>query len=313
MRALILPLAALALARCDLNPPDPTDQPAELVLPDEDLTWVDTVLGEAVEAELVIGNDGRRDLTVDLSLTGDEAFVLVTDTLTVPGGEDASVVLEYTAPDYYTHGAVLALDTNDTDEGHVELLITGRAAADQDDDGDDAIAAGGLDCDDADPTRSGWADETCNDRDDDCDGWTDEDAVDAPTWYLDLDGDGFGDPEHAVAECTQPDNAVADATDCDDLDGLVNPGATESCNLRDDDCNEEIDEDAPDAPTWYTDGDGDGHGDPATAVQSCARPAGAVTAGDDCDDTLETVYPGANEVCEDGIDQDCSGADASCG
>ncbi len=33
---------------------------------------------------------------------------------------------------------------------------------------------------------------------------------------------------------------------------------------------------------------------------------------DDCDDTRASVYPGAPEVCGDGIDQDCDGADKPC-
>lgn len=33
----------------------------------------------------------------------------------------------------------------------------------------------------------------------------------------------------------------------------------------------------------------------------------------DCDDTLATVNPGAAEFCDDGIDNDCEGTDASCG
>ncbi|MFH1649780.1 MAG: DNRLRE domain-containing protein [Candidatus Woesearchaeota archaeon] len=34
--------------------------------------------------------------------------------------------------------------------------------------------------------------------------------------------------------------------------------------------------------------------------------------GNDCNDNSASVYPGAQELCGDGIDQDCSGADLSC-
>jgi hypothetical protein len=52
------------------------------------------------------------------------------------------------------------------------------------------------------------------------------------------------------------------------------------------------------------DGDGDGHGDEDCEVcnpddpEDCER-------GDDCDDTNETVYPGAPELCDDGEDNNC--------
>jgi hypothetical protein len=71
--------------------------------------------------------------------------------------------------------------------------------------------------------------------------------------------------------------------------------------------------DAPpvDAPctkqTFYQDGDKDGHGDPARAVQECTMPAGTVTSNDDCDDTTAERRPGLAEIC-DALDNDCNPA-----
>ena len=74
------------------------------------------------------------------------------------------------------------------------------------------------------------ADEVCNGKwDDDCDGLLDEDdAVDAATWYIDIDGDGFVDEGSALRACNQPDGHVAGTPfDCDDTDAAVNPAASE--------------------------------------------------------------------------------------
>jgi hypothetical protein len=57
---------------------------------------------------------------------------------------------------------------------------------------------------------------------------------------------------------------------------------------------------------WYTDGDGDSYGDPATEVTQCAAPPNGVQLSGDCDDADADVSPGAVEVC-DGIDNNCSG------
>ncbi len=47
---------------------------------------------------------------------------------------------------------------------------------------------------------------------------------------------------------------------------------------------------------------GDGY---VTEVNECVP-------GGDCDDTDASVYPGATEICGDGIDQDCDGIDEGC-
>jgi hypothetical protein len=60
---------------------------------------------------------------------------------------------------------------------------------------------------------------------------------------------------------------------------------------------------------WYPDSDGDGFGDPAQEREACAQPSGWVAASSDCDDGDASVYPGAPEIPDDGVDQDCDGQD----
>ena len=76
------------------------------------------------------------------------------------------------------------------------------------------------DCDDEDPVVNPSADELCNEADDDCDGDVDEEPVDGDTWYLDADGDGFGDGSQSMAACSQPDGWVGNGDDLDDSDPL---------------------------------------------------------------------------------------------
>jgi hypothetical protein len=164
------------------------------------------------------------------------------------------------------------------------------------------------DCDDAVATTYPGADETCNGADDDCDGTIDEDdAIDVATWYADTDGDGFGDAGSTDIDCDQPSGFVADDTDCDDTVATTYPGADETCNGVDDDCDGTIDEpDAIDASTWYADTDGDGYGDAASTTPACSEPSGYVADSTDCDDTVATTFPGADEYCN-GADDDCDG------
>ncbi|MCB9796316.1 MAG: hypothetical protein H6741_26780 [Alphaproteobacteria bacterium] len=109
---------------------------------------------------------------------------------------------------------------------------------------------------------------------------------------IDADGDGFS----------------AEA-DCDDNSNAIYPGAEELCNGVDDDCDGEIDVDAGDAQTFYVDGDGDGYGDDARAVEACEAPLGYVDQGGDCNDSSNSYHPGAPEDdCADPEDYNCDGS-----
>ncbi|RKH67454.1 putative metal-binding motif-containing protein [Corallococcus aberystwythensis] len=93
-------------------------------------------------------------------------------------------------------------------------------------------------------------------------------------------------------------------TDCLDSDIAVNPGATEVCNNKDDNCVGE-ESDATDIKTFYADVDGDGFG--GALVQSCFPRAGLVTDNTDCNDNDAFIKPGPSESRCDGVDENCNG------
>ncbi|MDR6968551.1 hypothetical protein J2X31_002574 [Flavobacterium arsenatis] len=58
---------------------------------------------------------------------------------------------------------------------------------------------------------------------------------------------------------------------------------------------------------YYEDADGDGYGNPDSSISYCYLPEGYVLNADDCNDYEATVYPGAEEICGDGLDNNCDG------
>jgi hypothetical protein len=59
---------------------------------------------------------------------------------------------------------------------------------------------------------------------------------------------------------------------------------------------------------YFSDADGDGHGDPGKPVEACEQPAQTSTSSDDCDDGCADCYPGGSESCDGVRDENCSTA-----
>ena len=60
-------------------------------------------------------------------------------------------------------------------------------------------------------------------------------------WYEDRDGDGYGGALVATSACVAPAGAVSTAGDCDDDRADVHPGAAETCDLVDSNCDGDTD------------------------------------------------------------------------
>ena len=157
----------------------------------------------------------------------------------------------------------------------------------------------------------------------------------------------LGVPMEAESNCWDGQDAATIAGDVDgdvDFTNFHHSMAEELCDGIDNDCNGVVDDDCTSEPEP---GCGDGTLDPTEACdlanlggQSCLSQGfdggtlscapsctldasecfcidddgdGVALCDGDCDDTNPDAYPGATEVCNDGIDQDCNGKDKTKG
>lgn len=200
-------------------------------------------------------------------------FRVPTDTTRVGPGSTVALALFATPRSYEPIVGVLVLEVDGV-RHPIELVLT--VDRDLDDDGDDAPAAGGSDCDDRDPDRYTGATERCDGIDQDCDGRVDLDPE--PRWWPDADLDGFGDALATPATgCDAPAGSVSNDGDCDDADPARSPDAAE---------------------IWYDGTDQDCDGNDAD------QDLDGVPLGPDCDDLDPAISPAAPEI-DDGRDQDC--------
>jgi MYXO-CTERM domain-containing protein len=216
-------------------------------------------------------------------------------------GDDASVVAWYPDEDGDGFGDALAapiLDCGLPSAGYVE---------------------DSTDCDDGNSDVNPDGVEICNELDDDCNDFID-DAGPPLLWYPDEDGDGFGNPNLVVETACPPEDYIETAGDCNDLEEAVHPEAVEICNDIDDDCDDKRDAEDDDAQgielvwnDWDQDNFGScsedaGNCEPfAVCSQDISADDSYADNPDDCDDYNPLVFPGAEEIGNNNIDENCDG------
>jgi len=159
-----------------------------------------------------------------------------------------------------------------------------------------------TDCDDSNRKVHPWKTEEADGLDNNCNGVVD-DGFATTRFYIDRDGDGYGDAATSRLEIQQPTGYVTNQLDCSDKSAEDYPSATELADGRDNDCDGTVDEGFK---NFYPDVDGDGHGAKTGLIRSIEAIRGYVQNNRDCDDNNSRIFPGASETL-DSADNDCDG------
>lgn len=228
-----------------------------------------------------------------------EGFVCDDGLCCVIGGEPACTTLVLADGTCASGAAAIRYYLDKDADGHgganSERLACARPLLVPDDVPDARWIEQGGDCADDDPLIWPGAPEACDGVDNDCNGLVD-DALPTVDLYPDKDDDGFGAINAQPSpRCGPVPGLVADNSDCRDKDAAVRPGATETCNGRDDDCDGQKDESFPEADTRCFE---------PTRVGACQRgKIACVLGGLVC---AQDVTPKLDRC--NGVDDDCDGA-----
>ena len=331
------------------SPQDACVQPADYVTDNQDCDDSETGASNYPDApEICDGVDNDCDVFVDeevqntyyLDFDGDGFGDLgqVQLACTLPSGySDVSTDCDDSDEDQFPNNPEFCDGKDNNCDGTTDEGVLQTFYLDRDEDGfGDSLASveaceavvgyvpDPADCDDFDQTQYPDAPETCNQEDDDCDGFTDEgedqDApLDAPTWYLDFDEDGYGTEAATIISCYQPTGFVDNLDDCADGDSTIHPASPELCDNLDQDCDGQVDNDPVNGVLFYRDQDGDGDGEQGTSdtVEACyilntqtqeyEPPVGYADLSEDCNDSDATVSSLMVELCTLDIDENCDG------